>query len=59
MKTKGARGIISYNLLCLNEGMITLIKMTQSAVNVLSEAIQNEKRHENEKLYVRMSMGIG
>lgn len=39
--------------------MITLIKMTESAVNVLLEAIQNEKRQENEKLYVRMSMGIG
>lgn len=33
--------------------------MTESAANVLLEAIQSEQRDEAEKLYVRMSMGIG
>jgi len=33
--------------------------MTESAAKILKEAIQSEQTDEAEKLYVRLSMGIG
>ncbi|AIE59937.1 hypothetical protein MGA3_05465 [Bacillus methanolicus MGA3] len=36
-----------------------MFKMTGSAHKVLSEVIQQEKQHEQEELYVRLTMGIG
>ena len=36
-----------------------LFKITGSALEVLEHAIKQEKENENEKLYVRLSMGIG
>lgn len=36
-----------------------LFKITSSAFEVLEQAIKNERNTEDEKLYVRLTMGIG
>lgn len=36
-----------------------MIKLTASAVNILENAIKQDQKDENEKLYIRLSMGIG
>jgi hypothetical protein len=37
-----------------------MFKMTANAINVISNAIKNEKKGKSaEQLYVRLSMGIG
>ncbi|PWW25780.1 hypothetical protein DFO73_11272 [Cytobacillus oceanisediminis] len=37
-----------------------MFKMTANAINVISNAIENEKKDKPaEQLYVRLSMGIG
>ena len=38
---------------------LCLLKMTESAAKILTEAIQREQSDETEKLYIRLSMGIG
>lgn len=39
--------------------VITLFKVTAAALTVLNQAIKQEQEEEQEKLYVRLSMGIG
>lgn len=36
-----------------------MIKLTSSAVQILEDAIKKEQKDESEKLYIRLSMGIG
>lgn len=36
-----------------------MIKLTAAAVNIMENAIKNEQKDEMEKLYIRLSMGIG
>jgi hypothetical protein len=36
-----------------------LFKVTNTALGIINKAISSEKLHENEKLYVRLTMGIG
>lgn len=36
-----------------------MIKLTASAVNIMESAIKKEQKDETEKLYIRLSMGIG
>lgn len=36
-----------------------VFKATAAAIDVLNAAIEKEKNDEDEKLYVRLSMGIG
>lgn len=36
-----------------------MIKLTSSAVQILEDAIKKEQKYESEKLYIRLSMGIG
>ena len=43
----------------LYKGVFRLLKITSSACNVLEQAIRKERNSEDEKLYVRLTMGIG
>jgi hypothetical protein len=36
-----------------------MIKLTTSAARILADAIKQEQQDESEKLYIRLSMGIG
>lgn len=36
-----------------------MFEISGSALKVLSEIIQKEKQHDQEELYVRLTMGIG
>ena len=36
-----------------------MLKLTASAVNIMENAIKKEQKDETEKLYIRLSMGIG
>ena len=36
-----------------------MFKITSSAFDILEQAIKNERNSEDEKLFVRLTMGIG